>query len=230
MTDKSIPSVYAVNRSDGTVWIALLEIPKFRAASAQSPFWPAYFLPIVVFLLVNVPLVGIPETCDQIAVSNENGSTTYAYNFIPWVCFGAMIAFNVGCGEYLRRKRKELWEAAILYATAGMIGFISLQLFYETFTITPAGIIYTREPQHANRNVSIAWEDIVSATKTREEKPNLLGGTRFLVGYAFNLRDRTRVELPVAETLTAAASQIDARLNDLGVTMVTQTIRMTTNR
>lgn len=193
----------------------------------QRPRTAIFFGYLVAFfsLLVMLPLVWLPALFDEIAVSTEGGATAYSYNVVPWIFFStATIAFIL-FGEYLRRKQRDVWGALIFYAGAPLMVFLSLQLAYESVTITPDELIYTREPPHTGYNASIGWDQIAGVTHVRLEAQEILTGRRhFRIGYKLVLRDGAKVELPACDTLSTAAPELDRRFRSLRVPVDTETI------
>lgn len=176
------------------------------------------------FLLVLIPLICLPALFNQIAVSSENGTTTYGYNHVPWIFLALIVIAFIAFGEYVRRALKDIWGALIFYAGVPVMAFLSLQLVYEQTKLSDDRLVYTREPPHTNCNASIDWKSIVTATKVQHENHEPLVGPQFRIGYKFVLQDGTKFELPSSTTLTAAATAVDDKLKNLGIPVNVETI------
>lgn len=177
----------------------------------------------LVYLLVMLLLMWLPELFEQVTVSTKDGASTYTYNIVPWIFFSMATFAFIAFGEYVRRKQKDVWGALIFYSGVPLMVFLSLQLAYESVAITPNRLVYTREPPHTNYNASIDWDQIIAATQVHLEAQDITG-RHFRIGYRIKLRTGTVLELPVCDTLSAAATQIDERLNDLRIPLNIETI------
>jgi hypothetical protein len=178
----------------------------------------------LIFLLAVIAYLWLFELFDHTTHIVVGRDHRFEYNWLAMIMAFGFNVILIAAAWYLWRSKRNRWGAGIFLLGIPLVVVVVMpQLFMEWIEVTPAELVFRREPPHDCYNADIAWNDIALAVEKQYEAG--VFSTYFVSSYDITMRDGRTFQLPANTVLNSARDTIDARLRERGIPVRVEVIR-----